>query len=170
MASKKSSITLVTLTIIAISLAAASSAILSDQQTPQPAYVPNMDTTNGTDITNKEQSINGTINSGESVNVYIDEECILTCSQIEWGEVEEGETVQRWIYIKNTSNANQTLSMETSDWQPVEASSVLSVSWDKEGYILEPSTIVEAKLILKVAQDVGEIDTFDFDLTIQGIT
>jgi hypothetical protein len=44
----------------------------------------------------------------------------------------------------------------------------MSVSWDREGQIIDPDDVLRAEITLSVSADIEGITSFSFDLTIVG--
>jgi len=102
------------------------------------------------------------------LGAYIDAAATTTCSNIEWGNPNPGDSVNQTVYIKNTGSSTEELSMNTTNWNPTIANSFLTLTWDKEGYSLSPGGVVPATLTLTVASDTGTLTTFSCDITISG--
>ena len=137
----------ITLMIVAIGATVATAALLSDQQT----------------IHN-----NGSLTSSVGISVYSDSACTNLCTSIDWGTLDPGDIATRIVYVKNTGNTTETLSLLISDWNPVEAAALMNLSWNKEGSQLQPNATVAATLTLSTQQDMGEVVDFDFNISIQG--
>jgi hypothetical protein len=135
------------LTLISIALAVTTSGLLSSQQ-----VVP----------------AGGKISYSVGVEVYDDPTAAKLCSYIDWGAIAEDKTVTRTIYVKNTGNATETLSMRVSDWEPALAGELLRLSWDREGALLEPGDMVAASLTLVTPRDAGSLESFGFNVVIEG--
>jgi hypothetical protein len=110
---------------------------------------------------------------GENVTVaelgiYVDSDCTLNLTSIDWGDIEPGEEVSYITYIKNLGNASVTLNLTTTNWSPQEASSSFDLSWDIDSsYVLVPDQTVQAMLTLAVAEDIDpEITSFNFDIQV----
>jgi hypothetical protein len=131
-------------------LAVATSAVLSTP--PAPAH-----------------SAVGAIISNDQLNIYSDQQKTLCCTSIDWGEIEQGSSATHKIYIENQGSSAITLHMSASNWQPTEAGSCLTLNWNREAAVVGPDSMVEATLTLSVAWDVGSLDTFGFDIIINGI-
>ena len=102
------------------------------------------------------------------VGVYSDGNCINSISYIDWGFLEPGSSKQFTIYVKNEGNVPIKLSMEVGNWNPPSASNYLTLSWDRQNYVLSPSSCVPAVLTLSVSQDVSGVTGFSFDIIING--
>jgi len=58
--------------------------------------------------------------------------------------------------------------LTTSDWNPTAVTSMLTLTWDKEGASLTAGSVVAATLTLSMGQDDGTVDNFDFNILIEG--
>jgi hypothetical protein len=143
---------------IGVALTVATSALLQTQQNRQ-----NLQTNSG---------LGGTAVNSLNIGVYEDPAATINCANINWGNITKGiakgSTIQRIVYIKNTSNETETLNMTSANWNPPYAKSVLSLSWDKEGIALFPKTIVPATLTLTVPEDTNTLNSFTFNILISG--
>jgi len=114
---------------------------------------------------------NRTVSSYGSVKaigvcVYWDQACTSTVSSIDWGIVEPGSNVNRTVYIRNEGSAIVNLAIATSNWNPSNASSYMTLSWNYGGQILNVGEVVKVELTLSVSPDVTGITSFSFDITI----
>lgn len=103
-----------------------------------------------------------------NVGVYDDLGCTQPTSSIDWGTPEPGDVVTKTVYVKNLGNAEMTLHVATTNWTPTVASNYLTVSWDRESTILSPDEVVEAIITLNVSSSITGIDTFSFQIIIEG--
>jgi hypothetical protein len=60
------------------------------------------------------------------------------------------------------------LNMTYSGWNPVEAGTYLSLTWDREGVIVAVDEVVSAVLTLHVSDIIAGITSYSFDITIAG--
>jgi hypothetical protein len=104
------------------------------------------------------------------VGVYWDQNCTSAVSAIDWGILEPGSTKNVTVYIKNEGNTAISLSMTTSNWNPSNATSYLSLNWDYDGQTLAPESIAEVTLVLTVSANITGITNFSFDIVITGIS
>lgn len=148
MANQKTAPIAVVLVVAIACLAVVTAAVLSDQQA---------------------KSAGGSVIATDDIEVYNDQGATDPCMQIDWGTIDEGSSATHTIYVKNTGGSTQTLHLSMSNWVPSEASSFLSVSWDREAASLLPGEMVLATLRLSAAWDTGSLDVFSFDLTVEGI-
>lgn len=171
------------LSIIAIALVASSLALLSDpqttpnadnQQTPDPtkALEDNAQPTPTQQSTTTPQTqpnpTQGGITSTENIDIFTDPQATSLCTQIDWGTLTEGTTATHTLYLKNVGNKNQTLHLTTSDWTPASTTSLMTLSWNKENTTLNPGSVIAATLTLSAAQDMADVDSFSFNIIIEG--
>lgn len=100
------------------------------------------------------------------VGVYWDSGCSQEVSLIEWGSLDPGETSSVTVYVRNEGNVAVTLNMSTENWDPPEASSYITLSWDYSGQTLEPGESIGVTLTLSISSDVQNVTEFDFDIVI----
>ncbi len=103
-----------------------------------------------------------------NVGVYDDIGCTQASSSIDWGTPEPGDLVTKTLYVKNLGNADMTLHLATTNWTPAAASNYLTVSWDRESSVLSPDEVVETTITLGVSNSITGIDTFSFQIIIEG--
>ena len=116
------------------------------------------------------QSINsdGTITS-MNVEIFNKVESTEACTNINWGTLTPGESTNQTVYIKNSGNKQLTLFLTVENWTPTNASSHLTLTWDKESTKLDPDQVTMATLILSADLEITSIDNFAFDIIITGI-
>lgn len=103
-----------------------------------------------------------------NVEVYWDSGLTDVVSEIDWGTIEPGVSVTKTIYITNTGNTAVTLNMTYYGWDPAEAGNYITLSWDKEGVTIDPDAVVPAVLTLSISESISEIESFSFDIVIEG--
>ena len=111
--------------------------------------------------------LDGTITT-VNVELYSDSGCTQPCSTIHVGTLSPGSTFTKTVYVKNTGTVPVTLSMTTSNWNPTGASSYLTLSWNRQNYVLNEGLVREATLTLTVAANTNDLETFSFRATITG--
>lgn len=116
-------------------------------------------------MNNKTVSSNGSV-KGVGVGIYWNQACTNATSSISWGTLDPGSNVNKTIYIRNEGNTAATLSMTTSNWNPTNASSYMTLSWNYGGQTLSVYQVVQVKLTLSVSSSVTGITNFSFDITI----
>lgn len=103
-----------------------------------------------------------------NVEVYWDSGLTNVVSEIDWGTIESGGSVTKTIYITNTGNTAMTLNMTYYGWVPAEAGNYITLSWDKEGLTVDPDAVVAAVLTLSVSETISGIESFSFNIVIEG--
>ncbi len=151
-------IALAALITVAVALTALTAAVLNSQQTIQ---------ANG-NIVNAGGGNEGDVTSTVNVEVFSDAAATLKCSSISWGDLSVGDSATRVVYVKNTGNVAESLSLAASGWSPAGAGSVLSLTWDKEGFLVPAGGVVAATLTLLVGSDAGELGSFSLDIVVSG--
>ena len=116
-------------------------------------------------MNNKTVSSNGSV-QGVGVGVYWNQACTNATSSISWGILDPGSNVNKTIYVRNEGNTAATLSMTTSNWNPTNASSYMTLNWNYGGQTLNVNQVVQVKLTLAVSSSVTGITNFSFDITI----
>jgi archaellum component FlaG (FlaF/FlaG flagellin family) len=112
-------------------------------------------------------SSSGTV-TAINVGVYFDVSCTQTLTSIDWGSVSPGGSVTRIIYVKNTGNAQITLSMTKTNWNPTAANGPITLTWNREGTTLNPGQSTTATLTLGVSSSISGITTFSVNVVITG--
>ena len=104
------------------------------------------------------------------INAYNDPNYTAPCTLIDWGWLNPGEETTRTIYLYNDGNVPLTLSAITLNWQPVEAPSYLTFTWNSENVLVDADHGVPAVLTLSVALGIQNttISDFSFDIQISG--
>jgi hypothetical protein len=143
---KLSKITVITLAIAALALTLTTAAILTTSQN-----IP----------------LNGTINA-VNLGVYSDSGCTQTCTTLNVGNINPGGTGTQTIYIKNTGNIAETLTMTASNWSPSNATSSLTLTWNQQNTVLPAGQSIQATLTLTAASNTGSLTTFSCSVTITG--
>ena len=111
----------------------------------------------------------GSVVTAVDLDLYSDAGLTQSLSSISWGNLAPGSTNTRTIYIKNSGNVPETLTMATSAWNPSNATSVLTCSWNLgSSTVLNASASTPAILTLTVAANPGSLTNFSFNITITG--
>jgi hypothetical protein len=106
--------------------------------------------------------------NGFGGGVYEDFECSKNVTSINWGMLEPGDTVNFLIYIRNEGNTRLMLNMTTVNWDPTQASQYITLSWNREGHVLNPNSVVQANLTLSTSSNIIDVTNFSFDIIIIG--
>jgi hypothetical protein len=72
------------------------------------------------------------------------------------------------VYVRNEGTVSVTLNMTKGNWNPSSASSYITLTWNKEKYVLPAGQVVTAVLTLSVSSSVSGVTSFSFDITITG--
>lgn len=68
-----------------------------------------------------------------------------------WGVVKPGATKNITVYIRNEKNSRITIILNTTDWDPLNASNYIDLSWDYMGEIIDVYGSIKVTLILSIA-------------------
>jgi len=74
----------------------------------------------------------------------------IKIEKLDWDEIKT-ETVNTTVYVKSVSNFRVTLNIFLTDWNPVEISDYLTISWDYNGTILNPGEIIPVTMTLSAS-------------------
>jgi len=102
------------------------------------------------------------------VGVYWNSNGTNMVTSINWGTLEPDSSTNRTCYIQNEGNSASTLSMNTSNWNPSNASDYISLSWDYGGQLVNPDELIPVIFTLSISDSVEGITSFSFDITIVG--
>jgi len=118
------------------------------------------------------QSLNSTgavtIVGSASLGIYSDSTCTNAITSISWGSLTPGTSTTQTVYIKNNGTFPLTLSMATSNWNPIIANGPLAITWNRAGTVLSSGQSTSAALTLNVASNVTDITTFSVQISITG--
>lgn len=103
-----------------------------------------------------------------NVGVYSNSACTQELTSIEWGTISPGNSENRIIYLKNTGNAQITLSLAIANWNPANANGPITVTWNKGGDTLNVGQVATATLTLSVAESISGVTNFSFNIIITG--
>jgi hypothetical protein len=102
------------------------------------------------------------------VGVYWDSGCSQTVSSIDWGLAEPGAVKNVTVYARNEGNAPITLSVQTANWNPANATNYISLSWNYGGQAIGANQVVAVTLSLSISSSIQGITTFSFDIVVVG--
>ena len=101
------------------------------------------------------------------VGVYWDANCSSPVYSLDWGSVEPGSIKNQTVFIRNEGNEPSTLFLNTTNWDPPDASDFIELKWDYNGYIIYPQDPpTEVTLTLSVAPVTEGVRDFNFDIII----
>jgi len=111
--------------------------------------------------------LNGTI-TAVNLGVYTDSACTQNATTLNVGTLNPGETTTQTLYIKNTGNVPETLTMTTNNWNPTNANTYLTLTWNRQNTVLNAGASIQATLTLTAASNTGSLTTFSCDVTLIG--
>jgi hypothetical protein len=97
-------------------------------------------------------------------NIYSDINITTPLTQINWGQLKQGELIQITAFAFNSGNVNITLSFITTSWNPTYANNSLTFGWNYTGQIIQPLTALPLQLWLQVSPTVTNITSFSFNV------
>jgi len=103
------------------------------------------------------------------VQVFADEELSSVLDEIAWGTLDPGESRNFDCWVKNTGNAAQTLTLLTENWVPAVAQSSISLSWSYNNEVIQPGAAVPVTFTLSVDPGIAGVNSFSFDIIVQGV-
>jgi hypothetical protein len=112
-------------------------------------------------------SHNGTIET-LNVGVFQDSACTQALSTLNWGTLKPGASANRTIYVKNTGNTALTLNMTVTTWNPSAAPSYITLTWNRQSFVLTQGNSVPALLVLSVSANVNGFTDFNCTTIIAG--
>lgn len=98
------------------------------------------------------------------VQFYVDSAGSTATSQIDWGTLDPGQTVNVTLYCKSTSNVPVTLSMAVGNFNPASGSGYLACTWNYSGVTLSAGQMIPIRFTLQVASTITGITAFSFDI------
>jgi hypothetical protein len=104
-----------------------------------------------------------------NVQVFWDQACTQPVNNIDWGNPGPGDTVSKTVYLKNSGNSPLSLSLIIDNWTPSNSETYLTLSWDQEGNIINPSDIIKSNFSLEVSSNISGITDFTISLIIEGV-
>ena len=116
------------------------------------------------------QNINssGTITTSPNIDVYSNSDCTDNMTAISWGPITVGGSTTQTIYVKNTGTGTLTLGLSVTNWTPEQASTYLTVSWDKQGTQLSAGQLIQATITITASSSITGITNFGNTISILG--
>jgi hypothetical protein len=116
---------------------------------------------------------NGVSNQGKlkavNLGLYWDNACTNTTVAVDWGLFSPGAASSVTLYVRNEGSSAVKLNLTTRNWNPANASEHITLTWNREGQVLEPQTVATATLTLSVSANISGITDFSFDTTVTGV-
>ncbi len=112
--------------------------------------------------------------SASGVEVFWDRNLIDRTEAINWGTIWPGSLKNVTLYIRSFSNDEATLVIESTNWNPVDMSEYMKLSWDYNGTVIHPGGVIEVALTLSVSSSeqfieyirANDVRHFSFDIII----
>ena len=112
---------------------------------------------------------NGIVSTSPNLGLYWNSACTNSASAINWGYPTPGSVTNQTVYIKNTSvGLSLSLNMTTSNWTPANSNGNITVTWNREGTVLQPGQSTTATLTLTVSPRIVDITNFNVQICITG--
>lgn len=108
--------------------------------------------------------------SSPALGLYQDSRMSMPVQAIEWGELIPGGSANSTIYVRNIGGVPLEIKLKVYNWLPVNAPDYITISWDREGLVLQPDQFTIAKLTMRVGSDISVIKKFSVDLSVDGYT
>lgn len=100
------------------------------------------------------------------VEAYWDPNGTAPVEEIDWGSCTPASIYNKTIYLKNSGTALCGLNLTTANWNPLNASNYIGLSWNYTGQTLQPNEIIPVELTLTISENITNITSFSFDIVI----
>jgi hypothetical protein len=94
------------------------------------------------------------------ISVYSNHQCTDKTLRISWGTVQPGTSKNAIVYVANTGNLPVTLNLTILNWRPSDAFTYFEVTWNREGQVLRPGSVVVATLTLLAHENASQVADF----------
>lgn len=112
----------------------------------------------------------GHINLSPGIGIYSDAACTIGVSDIDWGNLNPGETAATTFYLKNTGQMTQNYTMRVDTWNPALAADYITVRWNYvEGTNYAPGESHPITMYLEVATTIQDITDFSNVIHVSGV-
>ena len=106
--------------------------------------------------------------SAVNLGVYTDSGCTQNCTALAVGTLSPGGTVTQTVWVKNIGNIPETLTMAVSNWNPSNANTYLTLTWNRQNTVLAAGQSIQATLTLTAASNCGSLTNFGCSITMTG--
>jgi len=72
------------------------------------------------------------------------------------------------MYVKNDGTTPMTLNLTTNTWTPSSTATYVTVTWNREGSVVNTGSNVQANVTLTVSPSITGITSFTFTLIVTG--
>jgi hypothetical protein len=104
--------------------------------------------------------------STQGVGVYWDAQCKNEVSSVDWGMMEPGSSTSVMVYVRNEANTSTVFSLSAENWNPVNASQYISLTWDYAGAVVDVGAVVQVTVSLWVSDTIEGVTDFTFDIVV----
>lgn len=87
---------------------------------------------------------------------------------VDWGTLSPGASRSISVEVVNEEDYPVTVEVDTTNWDPLEASTCISLTLNPRGVIIEPDSSRELELVLYSSEDCDFVD-FSFDTVLTGV-
>jgi hypothetical protein len=87
-------------------------------------------------------------------------------SAIAWGKLAPGDAPHVDLWAVTSGNVPSTLSMNLTNWTPLQASNFVSLGWNYTGNVLQPKLAIVVRLTLTLSRSVSGFEDFSFDIIV----
>lgn len=116
----------------------------------------------------KALSSSGLIASGE-LQIFSDQLLTQEISHVNWGTLEPGESASVSLVVLSKNKSPLSLGLNSTNWDPPAAQEFLKLSWDYSGAALNFGECSEIKFTLSVSEEIQDVESFFFEITIYEI-
>lgn len=102
------------------------------------------------------------------VEIYSDSSMSNPLSSVNWGNLQPGVNKTIECYVHNTGETAAVLTLETANWNPPEAATYITLTWDYHEKTLNIDEVIPVTLTLTISENIQEITYFFFDIIIVG--
>lgn len=102
------------------------------------------------------------------LGVYWNHQCTNATSSLDFGLLEPGASKSFNLYLKNEGNSALQLNMTSQNWNPGNCPNYLTLTWNRQGYVISPNEVIAFSIQLSLSTNVQGIDSFSFDTVISG--
>jgi hypothetical protein len=108
------------------------------------------------------------------VDIYWDEALTNKTESVNWSTIYVGSSQNVTFYLRSISNAEATLHLNATDWNPSDISKYMTLSWNYNGSTLQPGQVIQVTLTLSASSSYAfiyylitqNVKRFSFDITI----
>ena len=103
-----------------------------------------------------------------NVGVYWNSACSNATTTINWGSITPGTTKFYTVYVRNEGSSSETLSLSTQGWNPSNANTYITLSWNAPTSTVAVNSVTTVTLTLTVSSSITGITSFSFTTIVTG--